>query len=322
MTSRSTTTRAPARVLQRPAPRGPRQGALDRGLAPHHRPAEEPPLTGRGPALPGTGLAGGPGRRRHAGRGTARRRTPARRRRADARRARRAGVGLPGLPAAGRVAGGGGRREAPLVRRPSRTGAGRSPAGATDAPRLLVVGLAPAAHGGNRTGRIFTGDRSGDWLFAALHRAGLAAQPTSTHAGDGQRLIGARMLAAVRCAPPGNAPTPAERDTCAPWLERELALVLPRLRCGARPRRVSPGRRSLRRWPRLGSRCRARGRGSATAREVELGGPAGLGSLPPEPAEHLHRPADRGDARRTCCTGRAPRRGAGDSARTLAGAWR
>jgi uracil-DNA glycosylase len=97
-------------------------------------------------------------------------------------------------------------------------------------PEILVVGLAPAAHGGNRTGRIFTGDRSGDWLFAALHRAGLAALPTSTHAGDGQRLVGTRMVAAVRCAPPANAPTPEERDTCAPWLDAELALVLPHVR--------------------------------------------------------------------------------------------
>jgi uracil-DNA glycosylase family 4 len=95
---------------------------------------------------------------------------------------------------------------------------------------LLVIGLAPAAHGGNRTGRIFTGDRSGDWIFAALHRAGLAAQPHSLHAADGQRLIGTRIAAAVRCAPPGNAPTPAERDTCAPWLDRELELLEPTLR--------------------------------------------------------------------------------------------
>jgi uracil-DNA glycosylase family 4 len=94
-----------------------------------------------------------------------------------------------------------------------------------EAPAVLVVGLAPAAHGGNRTGRIFTGDRSGDWLFVALHRAGLATQPTSEHAGDGQRLLRTRMVAAVRCAPPANAPTPEERDTCAPWLDRELALV-------------------------------------------------------------------------------------------------
>jgi len=93
-------------------------------------------------------------------------------------------------------------------------------------PRVLVVGLAPAVHGGNRTGRVFTGDRSGDWLYASLHRVGLAAQPTSDHAGDGQRLDHTRMLAAVRCAPPGNKPTPTERDACAPWLDAELALVI------------------------------------------------------------------------------------------------
>lgn len=96
-------------------------------------------------------------------------------------------------------------------------------------PRILIVGLAPAANGGNRTGRIFTGDRSGDWLFASLHRVGLAAQETSLHAGDGQRLIGARMAATVRCAPPDNKPTPVERDTCAPWIRREVQLVLPTL---------------------------------------------------------------------------------------------
>jgi uracil-DNA glycosylase family 4 len=90
---------------------------------------------------------------------------------------------------------------------------------------LLVVGLAPAAHGGNRTGRVFTGDRSGDWIFAALHRAGWAAQLTSDVAGDGQALTGVRIAAPVRCAPPANKPLPIERDTCAPWFDRELTLL-------------------------------------------------------------------------------------------------
>ena len=97
-------------------------------------------------------------------------------------------------------------------------------------PSILIVGLAPAAHGGNRTGRVFTGDRSGDFIFAALHRCGLAELPTSVSAGDGQRLIGARMAAVVRCAPPENKPTPQERDVCAPWLTAELGQVAGRLR--------------------------------------------------------------------------------------------
>jgi uracil-DNA glycosylase family 4 len=122
--------------------------------------------------------------------------------------------------------------------------------------RIVVLGLAPAAHGGNRTGRIFTGDRSGDWLFAALWRAGLANQPESVSRDDGLELRDCWVTAAVRCAPPANRPTPNERDTCGDWLDRELAL-LPRMRVivclggfawDAALRRLRPPRP----WPRFG----------------------------------------------------------------------
>jgi len=95
---------------------------------------------------------------------------------------------------------------------------------------LAVVGLAPSAHGANRTGRMFTGDPSGDFLFRVLHEAGLASQPTSTAPGDGLTLRGIRLVSPVRCAPPENRPTPAERDTCRHWLADELELLRPSLR--------------------------------------------------------------------------------------------
>ncbi len=145
--------------------------------------------------------------------------------------------------------------------------------------RILIVGLAPAAHGGNRTGRVFTGDRSGDFLFSALHRAGLANQPTSTRAGDGLQLQNAFVTATVRCAPPGNKPTTEERETCRPYLESELDL-LPRARV-----LVALGGYA---WSQLLRICRARGDRPETpaprfshGAQVHLGDRALLGSYHP-----------------------------------------
>jgi uracil-DNA glycosylase len=136
---------------------------------------------------------------------------------------------------------------------------------------LLVVGLAPAAHGANRTGRIFTGDRSGDFLFASLHRAGLASQPTSAHRGDGLTLAGCRIAAAVRCAPPKNLPTPPERDACGRFLVREAEL-LPRLRVV-----LALGAWAWDAWLRATGAPRPWPRFSHAA-EVRIGGVALLGS--------------------------------------------
>ena len=126
------------------------------------------------------------------------------------------------------------------------------------AASIMVLGLAPAAHGANRTGRLFTGDRSGDWLFRAMHRAGLASQPESTHAGDGLQLMGAWISAAVRCAPPANKPTPGEREQCRPFLRREFTL-LEHLRVvvclGAFAHEVACGEFGLRPRPKFGH-CR------------------------------------------------------------------
>ena len=160
------------------------------------------------------------------------------------------------------------------------------------AARLVVVGLAPAAHGGNRTGRIFTGDRSGDWLWAALWRAGLATQPESVTVSDGLQAVGTWVTAVVRCAPPGNRPTPQERDNCLPYLEQELAL-LP-VRRAARPGRV----RVRRMLPHAGCDQEA----CFWPRRRSANGQRYFHSVlvPPEPAEHIYRPAHRGDARRRC----------------------
>jgi uracil-DNA glycosylase family 4 len=143
----------------------------------------------------------------------------------------------------------------------------------------MIVGLAPAAHGGNRTGRVFTGDRSGDWLFASMYRTGFANQPTSVHRDDGLRLKDAYISAVVKCAPPANKPTTDERDNCLPYLVRELAL-LPNVKVmialgsfgwdGALRAWEAAGHRRVRPKPRFGHLA-----------EAEMGGVRLLGSYHP-----------------------------------------
>ncbi len=146
-----------------------------------------------------------------------------------------------------------------------------------------MLGLAPAAHGGNRTGRVFTGDRSGDWLFASMHRTGFANQPHSVHAGDGLELRGAFVAAAVRCAPPANKPLPAERDNCLPYAAEELRLIRPAVI-------VCLGKFA---WDAACRLLAVRPRPAfGHLAEFELpDGPVLARLLPPEPAEHLHRQA-------------------------------
>ena len=167
--------------------------------------------------------------------------------------------------------------------------------------RVLIVGLAPAAHGGNRTGRVFTGDRSGDFLFASLFRCGFANQPTSVGVDDGLVLRDAYVAAAVRCAPPANKPTPAERDECAPFLRRELEL-LDRVRVivalGAFGYEAVWSALRAQRRARL-PRCPAPAPAVRTpARRCRAARVTVLGAFHPESAEHVHRAAHTGDARR------------------------
>ena len=137
---------------------------------------------------------------------------------------------LRGLPEVGDVARGRGPGEAGVVRRPALLGQADRRVGEPPSRRCSSWACLSAANGGNRTGRIFTGDPSADWLFASLHRTGWAAHPPASTRGTANDCWGARMVATVRCAPPDNKPTPAERDTCAPWIAEEISLLLPTVR--------------------------------------------------------------------------------------------
>ncbi|MDF3301963.1 uracil-DNA glycosylase [Streptomyces tropicalis] len=161
--------------------------------------------------------------------------------------------------------------------------------------RLLIVGLAPAAHGGNRTGRMFTGDRSGDVLYRALYDVGLASQPDSVARDDGLELHGVRVTSPVHCAPPANRPTPAERDACRPWFERELVLLRPSLRAvvvlgafgwqAALPAFAAAGWRVPRPRPAFAHGARVRLAGPDPAgRPVDDPGSAGPDSVGPDAA--------------------------------------
>ena len=168
---------------------------------------------------------------------------------------------MPALSAAGRLAGAGRARKGRPV--PARGVLGPAGPGFGDPEaRILLLGLAPAAHGGNRTGRVFTGDASGDFLWPALHAAGLATRPVSVRRGDGLAAIDLWVTAPVKCAPPDNKPLPSERDNCAPYLVRELGAL------DAVPVVVALGsfawEAALRTFAALGARSRDRSRGSLT----------------------------------------------------------
>lgn len=159
--------------------------------------------------------------------------------------------------------------------------------GSADAS-VLVVGLAPAAHGANRTGRMFTGDRSGDWLYAAMYRAGFANQPTSTDIDDGLALHDALVTSAVKCAPPQNKPTPAERDACAPYLAREIAAIKPKvfLVLGGFAYGALCGHLGVKPRPKFGH-------GVEVPLDDGANNPLQLSRVP---TKYLHWPAHRGDA--------------------------